>query len=60
MSIIVKTAVHIGLTIFDLIIIKYDKEEWTYDHQGTAQKMTTITVPGNVIGDKVKVQLRGN
>jgi len=48
------------LNNFDLFIIKNGKVEWTYNHQGKAEKITVITVPGNVMGDKIKVQLRGS
>jgi len=44
---------------FDLIIMDNSKEVWRYNQQGTAGKIIIITVPVNIMGNKVKVQLRG-
>jgi len=44
---------------FSLIIMNDDKEAWKYEHKGAAPQMTKITVPGKVIGDKIRVQLPG-
>jgi len=44
---------------FDLIIMDNSKEVWRYTQEGTAQKIITIAVPVNAMGNKVRVQLRG-
>jgi len=44
---------------FDLIIFNEVNLVWKYEHQGKAHRETTIHVPENVVGDKVRIQLRG-
>ena len=47
------------LNNFNLIITNGGEETFRYSHQGAAQLVTTIDVPADVRGDKVKVQLPG-
>ena len=41
-------------------IIKDSREVWNYTYGGTPSSAVTIPVTGNVIGDKVKVELTGS
>ena len=47
------------LSNFDVIITNNGRETWRYYKSGRASEMTSIDVPANKVGNKVKVQLRG-